>query len=148
MNRLETILKHISDGNIPHDIYKDGDKDIPEALLDRNGQVALAQCKVCGQAEGDLEEFCPPSLPVTKEITVEANTFARSTPFARCIEKGKITFIIEEDSKYISLHMVGPCGNISLFAESNTLSDNFEEALSIIEDIISVYGTVKDEHSE
>jgi hypothetical protein len=37
-----------------HEFYKDGDADIPSALLDRNGQVVLTQCKHCGQAEVEL----------------------------------------------------------------------------------------------
>lgn len=37
-----------------HLLYKDGDADIPEAILDRNGQVALDMCKVCGKAESEL----------------------------------------------------------------------------------------------
>ena len=44
----------------PHDLYKDGDLDIPEQVLDRNGQVALGMCKVCGRAECELTEPCVP----------------------------------------------------------------------------------------
>lgn len=43
-----------------HDLYKDGDKDIPEQLVDSNGQVVLAQCKRCGRAEAELSEPCMP----------------------------------------------------------------------------------------
>lgn len=42
-----------------HKLYEDGDSNIPEVICDRNGQVCLALCKVCGQAEGDLEVNCP-----------------------------------------------------------------------------------------
>jgi hypothetical protein len=30
-----------------HDLYKDGDENIPEVILDRNGQVVLSVCKIC-----------------------------------------------------------------------------------------------------
>lgn len=44
-----------------HVLWKDGDFGIPEAILDRNGQVALNCCKVCGGAESELRDMptCP-----------------------------------------------------------------------------------------
>lgn len=43
-----------------HEFYKDGDKDVPEQIKDRNGQVVLTLCKLCNQAEGELEsDYCP-----------------------------------------------------------------------------------------
>lgn len=44
-----------------HDLWKDGDLFIPEALKDRNGDVVLGQCKVCGAAEQELLDhpICP-----------------------------------------------------------------------------------------
>ena len=42
-----------------HILWKDQDENIPPQICDRNGQVALAQCKVCGQAESELEKECP-----------------------------------------------------------------------------------------
>ena len=41
-----------------HDLYTDADKDKPNAICDRNGQVALAMCKTCGKAEIELDEPC------------------------------------------------------------------------------------------
>ena len=41
-----------------HKLYQDGDKNIPEIILDRNGQVALGMCKICGKAESELSEAC------------------------------------------------------------------------------------------
>lgn len=47
--------------NTPHQLYKDGDANIPVQILDQEegGQVCLDLCKVCGQAENTLTEFCP-----------------------------------------------------------------------------------------
>jgi len=47
--------------NTPHQFYKDGDANIPSDILDQSegGQVCLSLCKVCGQAEIQLEPFCP-----------------------------------------------------------------------------------------
>jgi hypothetical protein len=41
-----------------HDLYKDGDAGLPEAILDRNGQVVLGLCKRCRRGEADLVEPC------------------------------------------------------------------------------------------
>lgn len=41
-----------------HDIIKTGDPDAHPATMDRNGEVVLAVCRCCGQAEGELEETC------------------------------------------------------------------------------------------
>lgn len=37
-----------------HVLYGDWDKDAPESIRDRNGQVCLALCRVCGKAEAEL----------------------------------------------------------------------------------------------
>lgn len=42
-----------------HDFFRTGDADAPDALKDRNGVVVLNECRVCGQAEGDLTATCP-----------------------------------------------------------------------------------------
>lgn len=44
-----------------HVLWKDGDFGIPDALKDRNGEVVLGQCKVCGAAEQELIDVpvCP-----------------------------------------------------------------------------------------
>lgn len=41
-----------------HILYKDGDNNIPEQILDSNGQVVLAMCKNCDKAEIELDEPC------------------------------------------------------------------------------------------
>lgn len=43
----------------PHKYFNTGDPGAPEQIKDRNGQVVLALCKVCGQAEGELAFSCP-----------------------------------------------------------------------------------------
>lgn len=43
-----------------HILYEDGDTDIPEDILDRNGEVVLGLCKVCFRAECELAEPCYP----------------------------------------------------------------------------------------
>lgn len=46
-----------------HVLYETGDKDAPDAVKDRNGEVVLGLCKVCGLAEIQLDETpdCPGS---------------------------------------------------------------------------------------
>ena len=41
-----------------HVLYKTGDKDAPEQIRDRNGDVALRLCRRCGRGEVELEEPC------------------------------------------------------------------------------------------
>jgi len=47
----------VFDGN--HQFYTDHDKDAPSVIKDRNGQVVLSLCKICGGAEGCLPTNCP-----------------------------------------------------------------------------------------
>lgn len=42
-----------------HVLYKTGDPDAPDAIKDRNGEVVLDLCRLCGQTESTLEEDCP-----------------------------------------------------------------------------------------
>jgi len=39
-----------------HTLYKDGDANIPDAILDGNGQVVLGLCKACNRGEVELLE--------------------------------------------------------------------------------------------
>lgn len=39
-----------------HDIYEQGDADVPEQIKDRNGDVALRMCRRCGRAEIELQD--------------------------------------------------------------------------------------------
>ncbi len=41
-----------------HILYKKGDVGCPPAILDRNGDVALACCRICGKGEAELTEPC------------------------------------------------------------------------------------------
>lgn len=43
-----------------HDIIKTGDPDAHRHIQDRNGEVVLAECRRCGQAEGTLDPDCHP----------------------------------------------------------------------------------------
>lgn len=39
-----------------HKLYERYDKDAPESIKDRNGEVCLAMCRICGKAESELTE--------------------------------------------------------------------------------------------
>lgn len=41
-----------------HVLYKTGDADAPDAIKDRNGEVVLANCRLCGRGEAQLSEPC------------------------------------------------------------------------------------------
>lgn len=42
-----------------HTLYKEGDTDVPDAIKDRNGDIVLGQCRLCGRAEIELSSLCP-----------------------------------------------------------------------------------------
>lgn len=56
----------------PHVFYKTGDADVPEQVTDRNGEVVLQLCRVCGQTEVEIEPSCPgPKRPLTGQEAYE-----------------------------------------------------------------------------
>ena len=44
---------------VKHQLWEKGDAGLPTVLTDRNGDVVLGMCRVCGQAEAELEDTCP-----------------------------------------------------------------------------------------
>lgn len=58
---LGHMLEAVARGPKPreHVLYKTGDPDCPRPILDRNDEVVLALCRVCDQAECELEPTCP-----------------------------------------------------------------------------------------
>lgn len=58
--------------NIKHFLYKTGDLDAPESILDRNGEVVLDLCRLCGKGEADLGEFCDGSLQERLDAALSA----------------------------------------------------------------------------
>lgn len=41
-----------------HTLYKTGDADAPPQIKDRNGEVVLDLCRVCGKGEAELDQPC------------------------------------------------------------------------------------------
>lgn len=62
--------------NRQHVLYETGDEDSYDAIEDEDGDVVLEKCRVCGQAEVDLEPECPgpQSAPDTSERAEETQT--------------------------------------------------------------------------
>ena len=56
-----------------HDLYKDGDDNIPYDITDRNGDVVLALCKVCGGVECALPTNCPGRKLTSEELDLICN---------------------------------------------------------------------------
>lgn len=42
-----------------HSLYRTGDADAPAVIKDQNGDVVLALCRLCDQAEVELTPTCP-----------------------------------------------------------------------------------------
>lgn len=60
-------LKHVPlpGKNDPgHELYRQGDKDAPDGIKDRNGEIVLCCCRVCGEFEAGLEKPCTADKPV------------------------------------------------------------------------------------
>lgn len=56
MNAAESIVKATQ----THVLYEKGDIDAPDVIKDRNGDITLGLCKVCGKGEAELSEPCVP----------------------------------------------------------------------------------------
>lgn len=142
--RLDRIIKNLAKGHIPHSLWSDNDKNPPEVITDQNGMVCLSLCKNCGQAESELEEFCP-NGKVTEIVRVKANKFAMSSTFSNYIRDGMMTFEIESDYHYITLFLTTKGMGTAIFTESNTVyDDNFEEARIDIVAIMQAYGVLEE----
>ncbi len=64
---------------VKHDLYKKGDRGVPEQILDRNGDVVLDCCKRCGKAEIELAEPCitePMQSDCYKECAIGDSNYA------------------------------------------------------------------------
>ena len=42
-----------------HILYKTTDVDKPKTICDSNGEVVLAECRICGGAEAAMPTVCP-----------------------------------------------------------------------------------------
>jgi hypothetical protein len=47
-------------GERKHVLYETGDKDAPDIIKDRNGEVVLGLCRIYGRGEIELEHPCTP----------------------------------------------------------------------------------------
>lgn len=60
-----------------HELYKTGDADAPDAIKDRNGEVALNCCRKCGRGESDLTQPCIPTGLGTQPVAWRWRTLLR-----------------------------------------------------------------------
>lgn len=47
-----------SSNQMVHDLYRTRDRDAPDQIKDRNGEVVLGLCRRCGKSEFELSEPC------------------------------------------------------------------------------------------
>ncbi|MBC8741853.1 hypothetical protein F6X40_35485 [Paraburkholderia sp. UCT31] len=72
----ETMSEAVAESEPVHLLYKTGDADAPPQVLDRNGEVVLGLCRVCGRAESELEESCtPPAQSPVATQSAQSNTW-------------------------------------------------------------------------
>src|ERR1700757_4904925 len=57
VNRIYFNLVSLQHEN-QHVIYKQGDMDAPDSIKDRNGDIVLDLCKICGKGKVELMEPC------------------------------------------------------------------------------------------
>ena len=87
---VQSVVKGAARGCViklpAHQLYDDDDSYKPKSILDRNGEVVLGLCKVCGRAECELDDDCeiaglaancPPHLTsdVGHELATKSGTF-------------------------------------------------------------------------
>lgn len=63
--------------NLTHRLYEKGDAGVPQAIKDRNGEIALRLCKDCGAGEAQLDD-APCSAPRSRPRPVTAAEVALS----------------------------------------------------------------------
>jgi hypothetical protein len=56
-----------------HNLYRTTDPDRPKSICDRNGEVVLALCKICGGAEACLPTNCPGRKLTQEEMNKVSN---------------------------------------------------------------------------
>lgn len=66
-----------------HTLYEKGDAGVPNQIKDRNGDIVLGLCKICGKGEVELEGSC---ITIDEKALNEA-----SWMFVECAPKGSIT---------------------------------------------------------
>jgi hypothetical protein len=62
-----------------HVLYKTGDADAPPSILDRNGEVTLGLCRVCGQGEAELAPVCPAAIDTVNKFMVSGTIGEEAT---------------------------------------------------------------------
>ena len=65
-----------------HDLYTDADKDRPDVICDRNGQVVLSLCKRCGRGEAELETPCDKAKQEQRSVSEHMSTECVGDPVA------------------------------------------------------------------
>ena len=58
-------------------LYTDEDKNAPESIKDRNGQVVLSMCKVCGKAEIELSEPCVDPVEKMEQLKGQTDKYIK-----------------------------------------------------------------------
>jgi len=70
-----------------HILYTNDDLNVPECLKDRNGDIVLSQCKICGKAEAELSELC---LPKDTIILNWWNSLSKNQQYELCLKQDNV----------------------------------------------------------
>ena len=85
-----------------HDLYEDGDADIPDCVKDRNGDVVLGLCKRCNRAEVELDQPCGPHVHCfLGDMAARAGAFHEAREYAVGHDL-PVTFICENNFKSVT----------------------------------------------
>lgn len=92
-----------------HRLWETGDARAPAVILDRNGEVTLDLCKVCGQGEADLADECPgPNAEAQQflntgleaaSLLMAAYTFLGHDEQAASVMTDHMAFLVERGAK-------------------------------------------------
>ena len=108
-----------------HELFTDTDPDRPSQICDRNGQVALAQCKNCGRAESELSDSpaCTPAVTTTTNADGWTGYFSKNPDGTDCFEgeSPPPTAVSHPDTSRLNWVLSFATGDDSALANSRTM---------------------------
>jgi hypothetical protein len=83
-SRKPAAPPYVAPGPQQHVLYETSDADAPDVIKDRNGEVVLGLCRVCGRGEIELSEPCGPKatpmMDTIRTLAAEEDTQPPQAP--------------------------------------------------------------------
>lgn len=69
----QAVIAKLREQEPSHVLWETGEAGVPSAILDRNGEVVLGLCKICGKGECELVDPCKPHPAPIPEVEAKYN---------------------------------------------------------------------------